>query len=110
MCHASEEVAMKKALIIALMIVSVSFLFAEGGDGLYSGVTDFAFRPTSLDRGRDLNYSLFGNAAGLATGGFRVQVPYFESSVSLQIPWLPIFEPEDFPTHPKRSTVPAVVT
>ncbi|MBR4121588.1 MAG: hypothetical protein IKT95_07540, partial [Spirochaetales bacterium] len=71
---------MKKALIIALMIVSVSFLFAEGGDGLYSGVTDFAFRPTSLDRGRDLNYSLFGNAAGLATGGFRVQVPYFESS------------------------------
>ena len=80
MCHASEEFAMKKVLIIALMIVSVSFLFAEGGDGLYSGVTDFAFRPTSLDRGRDLNYSLFGNAAGLATGGFRIQVPYFESS------------------------------
>lgn len=80
MCHASEEVAMKKALIIALMIVSVSFLFAEGGDGLYSGVTDFAFRPLSLDRERDLNYSLFGNAAALAEGGFRIQVPYFESS------------------------------
>ena len=80
MCHASEEVAMKKVLIIALMIVSVSFVFAAGGDGLYSGVTDFAFRPLSLDRERDLNYSLFGNAAALAEGGFRIQVPYFESS------------------------------
>ena len=80
MCHAFEEVAMKKVLIIALMIVSVSLLFAEGGDGLYSGVTDFAFRPTSLDREKDLNYSLYGNAAGLADGGFRIQIPYFESS------------------------------
>ena len=80
MCHAYKEVAMKKVLIIAMMLVSVSLLFAEGGDGLYSGVTDFAFRPTSLDREKDLNYSLFGNAASLAEGGFRIQFPYIESS------------------------------
>ena len=80
MCHAYKEVAMKRVLIVAMMIVSVSLLFAEGGDGLYSGVTDFAFRPTSLDREKDLNYSLFGNAAGLAEGGFRIQFPYIESS------------------------------
>ena len=71
---------MKKVLIIALMIVSVSLLFAAEGDGLYTGVTDFAFKPTSLDREKDLNYSLYGNAAGLADGGFRIQIPYFESS------------------------------
>ena len=80
MCPAYKEVAMKKVLIVAMMLVSVSLLFAEGGDGLYSGVTDFAFRPTSLDREKDLNYSLFGNAAGLADGGFRIQLPYIESS------------------------------
>ena len=71
---------MKKALIIIMMVVCVSLLFAAEGDGVYSGVTDFAFRPTSLDREWDLNYSLFGNPAALADGGFRIQIPYFESS------------------------------
>ena len=71
---------MKKALIIIMMLVSVSILFAADGDGVYTGVTDFAFRPTSLDREWDFNYSLFGNPATLADGGFRIQLPYFESS------------------------------
>ena len=71
---------MKKALIIALMLVSISFIFASEGDGVYAGVTDLAFKPTSLDREWDLNYSLFGNPAGLADGRLRIQFPYFESS------------------------------
>ncbi|MBR1583731.1 MAG: hypothetical protein IJ663_08315 [Spirochaetales bacterium] len=71
---------MKKALITLILIVSVSMLFAAEGDGLYTGVTDLAYRPTSLDRNRDLNYSLFGNAATLGEGGLRIQFPYFESS------------------------------
>lgn len=75
-----EEVAMKKVLIIAFMLVSVSLLFAAEGDGVYTGVTDLAFRPTSLDREWDLNYSLFANPASLAENRFRIQFPYFESS------------------------------
>ncbi|MBQ7644886.1 MAG: hypothetical protein IJS84_07655 [Spirochaetales bacterium] len=71
---------MKKALITLILIVSVSMLFAAEGDGLYTGVTDLAYRPTSLDRNRDLNYSLFGNAATLGEGGLRIQFPYLESS------------------------------
>ncbi len=71
---------MKKALITLILIVSVSLLFAAEGDGLYAGVTDLAYRPTSIDRYRDLNYSLFGNAATLGEGGLRIQFPYFESS------------------------------
>ena len=80
MFQAFEEVAMKKALIIALMLVSVSVLFAAEGDGVYTGVTDLAFRPTSLDREWDLNYSLFANPASLAESRLRIQLPYFESS------------------------------
>ena len=71
---------MKKALILIIMVLSVSLLFAAEGDGLYAGVTDLAFRPTTLDRDRDLNYSLYGNAATLAEDGFKIQLPYFESS------------------------------
>ena len=71
---------MKKAFIIVLMMVSVFLLFAGEGDGVYSGVTDYAFRPTSLDREKDFNYSLFGNPAGLAHEGLRIQLPYIESS------------------------------
>ena len=71
---------MKKALIIALLLVSVSLLFAAEGDGVYTGVTDLAFRPTSLDREWDLNYSLFCNPASLAESRLRIQFPYFESS------------------------------
>ena len=76
MCHASEEVAMKKVFIIVFLVITASLLFAAEGDGVYTGVTDKPFRPVSLDREGDLNYSLFGNAAGLAAGGFRIQVPY----------------------------------
>lgn len=71
---------MKKALIIIMMVVCVSLLFAADGDGVYTGVTDLAFRPTSMDRAIDLNYSLFGNPAALGKGGFKIQLPYMESS------------------------------
>lgn len=70
---------MKKTLIIVFLVISASLLLAAEGDGLYTGVTDNAFGPVSSCR-EDLNYILFSNAAGLAGGRFRIQVPCFESS------------------------------
>ena len=73
---------MKKALLVLILILSVSVLFAQGAtdDGLYRGVVDNPIRPTTLNSTDKLNYSLFGNASKLAEKGLIIQTPYIESS------------------------------
>ncbi len=73
---------MKKALLVLILILSVSVLFAQGAtdDGLYRGVVDAPIKPSTLNRTDKLNYSLFGNASKLAEEGLVIQFPYIESS------------------------------
>ena len=76
---------MKKIIILLVALLSVSVLSASGvtDDGVYKGVTDYAMRPVTVEPSDGVNYSLFGNAASLATakeGSLKIQFPYFESS------------------------------
>ena len=76
---------MKKTIVLLIAMLSVSALFASGvtDEGAYKGVTDYAMRPVTVEPGDGVNYSLFGNAASLATAkddALKIQFPYFESS------------------------------
>ena len=76
---------MKKIMILLIALLSVSVLSASGvtDDGVYRGVTDYAMRPVTVEPSDGVNYSLFGNAASLATaeeGFLKIQFPYLESS------------------------------
>ena len=73
---------MKKALLVLILILSASVLFAQGAtdDGLYKGVVDAPITPSTLNHTDKLNYSLFGNASKLAEKGLIIQLPYIESS------------------------------
>lgn len=73
---------MKKALLVLVLILSASVLFAQGAtdDGLYRGIVDQPIEPATLNRTDKLNYSLYYNASKLAEKGLVIQVPYIESS------------------------------
>ena len=67
---------MKKVLSIILTLALVlSFAFAQGAtdDGVYSGVTDNAYRPGNSAYYDGLNYSIFRNPSDLANPRLRVQ-------------------------------------
>ena len=75
---------MKKTIVLLIAILSVSVLFASGvtDEGAYRGVTDYAMAPRTVEPEDGVDYSLYGNAASLATaaeGSFKIQFPYFES-------------------------------
>ncbi len=73
---------MKKALLVLVLILSASVLFAQGAtdDGLYRGIVDQPIEPATVNRTDKLNYSLYYNASKLAEKGLVIQVPYIESS------------------------------
>ena|GEM_PF-2310649 len=73
---------MRKTVLALVFLILCASLFAAGAteDGPYTGVTDNAFRPTTVNVSDRLNYSLFVNASGLAKGGLAVELPYLESS------------------------------
>ncbi|MBQ7281625.1 MAG: hypothetical protein IJR16_02480, partial [Spirochaetales bacterium] len=73
---------MRKTVLAFIFMILCASLFAAGAteDGPYTGVTDNAFRPTTVNVSDRLNYSLFVNAAGLAKGGLAVELPFLESS------------------------------
>ena len=72
----------KTAAVLMVVLIAVGAVFASGvkDDGAYHGVTDNAFRPTTVNRTDALEYGLFVNAASFAKGGFEIEFPYLESS------------------------------
>ena len=74
---------MKKTVAFLMILLSVAGTLIASGindDGPYHGVTDNAFRPTTVNRTDALEYGLFVNAASFAKGGFGIELPYLESS------------------------------
>lgn len=75
---------MKKTIVLLIAMLSVSALFASGvtDEGAYKGVTDYAMTPYTVEPEDGVDYSLYGNAASLATAradSLKIQFPYFES-------------------------------
>ena len=74
---------MRKTVAVLIIILTVIGALSASGvhdDGPYHGVTDNAFRPTTVNRTDSLEYGLFVNAASFAKGGFEIEFPYLESS------------------------------